>query len=845
MYCRKVSGVSVPIGLSRRHESARSAEETRQSDPEYMEALHWINARRRGNERRETAVNRLLDAKPGDDVPLDNLALTSVPEPLVTRASTAKSLSLSGNALPAIPHAILNFGELQGLSISGNELTALSPHISQMHNLRSLDVSHNAIADVPETIGTLSKLESLNLGDNALRSLPNTIGNLSKLKQLKLSGNMLNHLPPQIAQCSALRELDISRNHFEMIPPEVGSLSKLRKLKADRNQLTDLEPNADDPDGLHDRAIPEAIGRLPHLEELDVAGNPLAVLPNSFGPFEYASKRKLEIVRQGTNTLFSKVNVFSKNLRIRIANTPLPKTLVTDGRLPELPGSARLAEPVYEPLYDKVPHAFDAQEPPSPDAHPQRPIAQTARAIPELFAAQTALGQAGAAAFDAFARHTAGHDGAPYAPQPQLQPPQSHPAYHPAPPLANRGPATHEQAGGFAQPNAAAQAPANDAPPFAFPAAQQHNAATPSTSMRGPLVPPGQAPEQASPEQAYAQAASNMQAVPPAAAQAFARPPMSVPLPSSGMPPIAFSPAAQLAAHSQGGVPFAPAHVSQTVPGVASAHPFQPMPAGPSFPPASGFAQTALDPRAAAYAQAVQIASSLLQRPPMPQAHAAPIRTAGANDSWFDYSRPTLDPVHQFELDRLGFEQVQQNTLEGLSLLYRERLYLQGEHLIQRVEQAKLRASMGIPGESLGINVWRVGIMMFRQHVICNLAETVADINRQKKLTDPSQSYLVDDPLQIALVYQTIVSEELQILGLEPLRERMDTPQFKAMFRRIVSPERTELVRQGILREVAQAEAENDHATLTAFINEQAFWQDYLASQRAAATAAWRGAYGF
>lgn len=860
MYCRKVSGVSVPISLSRRHESARSTEQTRQSDPQYLEALNWINARRRGNERRETAVDRLLDANPGEDVTLDNLALTSVPEPLVTRASTAKSLSLSGNALPAIPHPILNFSELQGLNISGNELTALSPHISQMQNLRLLDVSHNAIAEIPATIGTLSKLESLNLGDNALRALPNTIGNLSKLKQLKLSGNMLNDLPPQIAQCAALRELDMSRNHFEMIPPEVGALSKLRKLKADRNRLTDLEPNRDDPDGLHNRAIPEEIGQLPHLEQFDVAGNPLTVLPNSFGPFEYASKRNLEITRQGTNTLLSKV--FSKNLRVRIANTPLPKTLANDGRLPELPGSARLSEPVYEPLYDKVSHAPEDDEPLSPDAYPQRPIAQTARAIPELFAAQTALGQAGAAAFDALARQTAGHDAARYAQQPQPQPPQPQPTYHPAPPLANHGPAAQAQAGGFAQAGPATQTPANDPPPFALPAAQQHNAAMPSASMRGPLIPPGQAPAPESPEQPYTQAAPNMQAVPPTAAQPFARPPMSTPLPPnggmppgamppSGMPSNAFSPAgqsiaaAQLAAHSQAGVPFAPAHVAHTAPAVASAHPFQPMSAGPSFPSASGFAQTAIDPRAAAYAQAMQIASSLLQRPPMPQAHAAPVRTAGANDSWFDYSRPTFDPAHQYELDRLGFEQVQQNTLEGLSLIYRERLYLQGEHLIQRVEQAKLRASMGIPGESLGVNVWRVGIMMFRQHVICNLAETVADINRQKKLTDPSQSHLVDDPLQIALVYQTIVSEDLQILGLEPLRERMETPQFKAMFRRIVSPERTDFVRQGIIREVAQAEAENDHATLTAFINEQAFWQDYLASQRAAATAAWRSAYGF
>jgi Leucine-rich repeat (LRR) protein len=806
MYCRKVSGVSLPVSLSRRNESAQTAEEVRQSDPQYLEALNWINARRRGNERRQTAVDRLMEAKPGQDVTLDNLALTSLPEPLVTRARTAKGISLSGNSLPAIPQSILSFEGLQRLNISGNELTALSPHIAQMQNLRSLDVSHNAIAEIPAAVGALSKLESLNLGDNALRTLPNTIGSLSKLKQLKLSGNMLNDFPPQIAQCASLRELDMSRNHFEVIPPEIGSLPKLHTLKADRNRLTDLEANEDDPDALHNRAIPEGIGRLSHLEQFDVAGNPLTVLPNSFGPFEYTSKRKLEITRQGTNSLLPKV--LSKNLRIRIANTPLPRTLAADGRLPELPGAARMPEPVYEALYFKESNSLEAEGPRSPDASPQRPIAQAARAIPELFAAQTM---------------------------------------------------------------------AADQQSFAFPAAQQHNATTPFASMRGPMIPPGHAQAPVPPEQPRSAEPSNVQTAAPA--------PMGSPLPPSGMPPggvptfgmprtampqsamppagispygmppagttaPGFSPAAQPAPYGPpGGVAGEPAQMPQPVPMAASlsasAHPFQPMMPASNFPLAGAFTRAAEDPRAAAYAQALQIATSLMQRPAAPQVHAAPIRTAGANESWFDYSRPTVNLAHQYELDKLGFEQVQHNTLEGLSKHYRERLYLQGEHLTQRLEQAKLRPSMGIPGESLGVNVWRVGIMMFRQHVICNLAETVANINRQKKLNDPSQAHLNDDPLQIALVYQTIVSEELQILGLEPLRQHMQNPQFQSMFRHIVSPERTDFVRQGIIGEVHQAEAENEHATLTAFINQQAFWKDYLVSQQTASTAVWRGAYGF
>lgn len=824
MYCRKVSlsGVSLPLNLSGRNERSRTAEETRRADPHYLEALTWINGRRRPNEQREKAVEILADVKPGQDVKLNDLALTSLPESLMTRASTAKSISLSGNGLPAIPRAILDFSALRGLNLSRNELTALSPHIGQMENLRSLDASHNAISEVPATIGRLSKLKSLNLGNNALRTLPAQIGDLGKLEQLKLSGNMLNNLPPAIGECTELQELDISHNHFDMMPREVGRLSKLRTLKADRNQLTDLEPNEDDPDGVHNRAIPESIGTLRNLEQLDVAGNPLTTLPNSFGPFEYVSQRRFEITRQGKNTLASKLSPFSTNLRVRIANTPLPETLANDGRLKELPGG--VPEPVYEALYYKESHRPDAEEAFSPDASPQRPIPQMTRAMPELFAAQTAAGPAGARAFDQFVRHAA------------------------------------DQAGGFAPPGAAAQATAT-AQPFEHVAAQQRSEPTPAGQATMPV--PNPVPQ--------AHFAANNQAVPAAAAQPFAHAQMGGTLPRGGMPPNGMAPngmplnampfngtppggvpqaaqsaaAAQIAAHGQMGVRFAPAPVPQAAPAPVSAHPFQPVPAGMSFPGARGFTPTTQDPQAAAYAQALQIATSIMQRSSMPQVHSAPIRATGVNDSWFDYSNPAINQAHQHELDRLGFEQVQHNTLAGLSKHYRERLYLQGPHLTQRLEQAKLRGSMGIAGETVGINVWRVGIMMFRQHVICNLAETVANINRQKKLNDPGQSHLSDDPLQIALVYQTIASRELQILGLEPLRAHLDTPQFKSMFRHIVSPELTDSVRQGIVREVHQAEQQDEGATLSAFINEQPFWKEYLESQQSAANAAWRGTYGF
>ncbi len=834
MYCKKVSGVSIPISLSKRNENERAAtSQVRRDDPQYLEALSWINARRRGNERRQTAADRLADAKPGQEVKLDHLSLTSLPESLLIRAQSAKSLSLFGNNFTAIPRAILSFDAVQKLDVSCNELPSLPAEIAQMQNLRSLDASHNAIATVPTTIGDLQNLESLNLGDNALTELPSTLGRLSKLKALKLSGNMLNDLPTQLAQCAAVRTLDISRNHFEALPPEIGSLAKLRTLKAGKNRLHDVPPTADDNDGVARRALPESIGNLAHLDELDVAGNPLETLPNSFGPFEYVSRSRFEVTRQGKNTLLSKA--FSKNVLIRIANTPLPETLVEDGRLTDRPGAPPPPTPLYEPLYRKETRMDDPDGQPLDEISMQRPIAHVMQAMPEIFAAQTTLGQTAATAFASFmrqaggdepVRHTSDQEPVQQATQP-VEREQVHPgSFTPTPTVASTQPTQT---------------------PFSFPSMQQPRA---MGSVFSDSSEESEAPSFRRKRRTSTPQTSTPGETPPA-------PVYSTPPPTGVIPPdvrdqLVWPAATQPFTNGPAGTPFAPggrppSTMPMGAPSTPSGQPFQPMstPMDASFP-LGAFAHAMQNPQSAAFAQALQIASLLTRQPSMPQAHSAPIGDMGVNDWWSDYSEAAFDQMHHHGLDMLGFEEVQQNTLAGLAKHHRERLYLQGEHLTQRVEQAKLRGMLGIPGETVGINVWRLGMMMFRQHVICKLAETVAGINKARKESDPSQGHLVEDPLQIALVYQTIVSQELRILGLQHLRKNMDEkPEFRSMFSHIVSPERIASVRQDILREVRRAEDENGRRTLTNFVKDQPFWKEFLASQQSASVAAWRGAYGF
>ncbi|WP_206956067.1 leucine-rich repeat domain-containing protein [Trinickia acidisoli] len=774
MYLRKITSISIPIGLPGSKSNASNAPQPRRNEENHFATLNWINDRRRNaNERRNEAIKRIDEAQPDANLKLDQLGLTELPGFVLEPATGAKGMSLSGNNLPAIPPTLLSFDKLEKLDLSRNEIGTLPPELRQLTQLRSLDASHNGLAEISPEIGNLRKLKSLNLGHNALKVLPAATGNLSKLKQLTLSGNMLSDLPEQILGCTSLETLDLSRNHFALLPNEVGALVKLRKLNLANNQLADYQAGE-----IRERAIPEPIGELKYLEELDVSGNPLTSLPSSFGAFEYASKRRLTIRQLGKGTLLS------RGPTIHIGNTPLPMALA--GRLTALRGADAPPPPRYEPLYFKEARALQEADDdgPSPE-FTQPPIATMAPVMPELFAAQTALGTTHLGPLNELLRRLAGG----------------------AQPVASTQ-ASQEQSG----------------------TAMPSNGGAPTQQHAG-IVPPRRAVHFAEVESVDSESSSE----PPTFAPAHASPPLSaVPAsnPRTGQPE---------------GVPS-----------------FTPPPAAPSnMPPSSsnplgGFApQTSAATQAPLLAELFQRLTTLsygAQPPYAPYIHSAPVAPANHRRTLFDYSTPAYnDAEHQFELDMHGIEEVQQNLLAGLAEEHRERIYLQGPRLEQYVEEAKLKAQANRrdpahPRDLLARDLWSLGIMMFRQHVICNLAERVAVVNKEKKTQDPSRTDLIEDPLSIALVYQTLVCKpsELQILGLHDLRNQLDgNEDFKRMFKSVAAPERYDVVRTQIKDEVRQAETREGGRHLAEFVRRQPFWQQFLQEQKTGARAAWRYAHGF
>uniref|UniRef100_A0A1A8H7X8 Leucine-rich repeats and calponin homology (CH) domain containing 1 n=1 Tax=Nothobranchius korthausae TaxID=1143690 RepID=A0A1A8H7X8_9TELE len=140
------------------------------------------------------------------------------------------------------------------------------PRTSANHDLSDTveaDLSKNRLADVPSEVCHLVALETLNLYHNCIRTIPDSIISLQSLTSLNLSRNQLGSLP--VCLCGLpLRVLNASNNKLVSLPETIGQLRSLMELDISCNEIT---------------ALPRHIGRLKALRELNVRRNLLCVLP--------------------------------------------------------------------------------------------------------------------------------------------------------------------------------------------------------------------------------------------------------------------------------------------------------------------------------------------------------------------------------------------------------------------------------------------------------------------------------------------------------------------------------------------------------------------------------------
>uniref|UniRef100_F7E053 Leucine rich repeats and calponin homology domain containing 1 n=1 Tax=Ornithorhynchus anatinus TaxID=9258 RepID=F7E053_ORNAN len=197
-----------------------------------------------------------------------NLPLNRGLERALDEAANSGGLNLSARKLKEFPRPSAPAHDLSDTvqaDLSKNKLTEVPMELCHFVSLETLNLYHNCIKVIPEAIINLQMLTYLNLSRNQLSSMPASLCGLP-LKVLIASNNKLGSLPEEIGQLKQLMELDVSCNEITALPQQIGQLKSLRELNVRRNYL---------------KALPQELVDLP-LVKFDFSCNKVLAIPICF-----------------------------------------------------------------------------------------------------------------------------------------------------------------------------------------------------------------------------------------------------------------------------------------------------------------------------------------------------------------------------------------------------------------------------------------------------------------------------------------------------------------------------------------------------------------------------------
>ncbi|CAJ1066384.1 DISP complex protein LRCH3 isoform X2 [Xyrichtys novacula] len=162
-------------------------------------------------------------------------------------ASATGFLNLSGRKLKEFPRSAANHDltDTTRADLSRNRLSELPLEVCLFVSLESLNLYQNCLRSLPDSLINLQALTHLNLSRNQLSVLPVVVCSLP-LKVLIACNNKLVSLPEELGQLRQLTELDVSCNEIQTLPSQMGQLEALRDLNIRRNHLVRLPPELAD-----------------------------------------------------------------------------------------------------------------------------------------------------------------------------------------------------------------------------------------------------------------------------------------------------------------------------------------------------------------------------------------------------------------------------------------------------------------------------------------------------------------------------------------------------------------------------------------------------------------------
>ncbi|KAF8038607.1 hypothetical protein BT93_B1207 [Corymbia citriodora subsp. variegata] len=179
---------------------------------------------------------------------------------LIKSAVKLKVLNLTGCGSLENTFFLSGFKHIEILILRNcNKLKEIFSSIGMLETLVSLDLSGClSLKKLPPEVGSLKGLKELFLDQTGIREIPDSIWSLVKLQRLSLqSCDQLRLNRDSIVKLESLTEMVLTKSKITKLPE---SIEKLQNLGILNTSKTDIE------------RLPDAIGRLRKLQELDASG---------------------------------------------------------------------------------------------------------------------------------------------------------------------------------------------------------------------------------------------------------------------------------------------------------------------------------------------------------------------------------------------------------------------------------------------------------------------------------------------------------------------------------------------------------------------------------------------
>ncbi|WCJ21753.1 disease resistance protein (TIR-NBS-LRR class) putative [Euphorbia peplus] len=229
---------------------------------------------------------------------LDSSSVKELPES-VGALFRLKNLSVSNcRSLSKLPDSIGGLASLVGLWLEGLLITEIPDNVGSLSMLERLYMGNCvSLRRLPESIKKMLSLTTLVLNNSAITELPEAIGMLEKLNMLNLNEcKQLQLLPRSIGNLKSLRYFYMVETCVSKFPDEIGELSSLLILKMGKKPQNTATSSTLLPSSLSNLSslvvwdahawkivgeIPDELGKLASLQELNLSNNDFYSLPSS------------------------------------------------------------------------------------------------------------------------------------------------------------------------------------------------------------------------------------------------------------------------------------------------------------------------------------------------------------------------------------------------------------------------------------------------------------------------------------------------------------------------------------------------------------------------------------